>query len=190
MVKHSVRTVRKICVNAIVVGASVAAASNATAQERAPVSTPLKVQVVLSRYDGDKKLASMPYTMLVNAGDRDNRVTLRMGVALPIATGAKDGPAVSFHDVGTNMDCTATLAEGGRYRINLAVNHTSVYESEQSHLQAAVPRPGASAQLIRSFTSSFFLNLKDGETGQSIAATDPVTGEVMKIDVTVAVVKS
>ena len=41
--------------------------------------TPLKVQVVVSRYDGEKKLASMPYTLLVNAGDRDNRVTLRMG---------------------------------------------------------------------------------------------------------------
>jgi hypothetical protein len=33
------------------------------------------------------------------------------------------------------------------------------------------------------------LNLKDGETGQSIAATDPVTGEVMKIDVTLHVLK-
>src|SRR5262249_8667480 len=125
----------------------------------------------------------------VNAGERDNRVTLRMGVALPIAASGKDGAGVSYHDVGTNMDCTATIADAGRYRINLAVNHSSVYESEQSHLQAAVPRPGASAQLIRSFTSSFFVNLKDGETGQSIAATDPVTGETMKIDVTVYVVK-
>ena len=160
-----------------------------SAQDRSAAWTPLKVQVVLSRYDGERKLASMPYTLLVNAGERDNRATLRMGVALPIATTGKDGPAVTFHDVGTNMDCTATLTEGARYRINLAVNHTSVYESEQSHLQAAVPRPGASAQLIRSFTSSFVLNLKDGETGQSIAATEPVTGEVMKIDVTVNVVK-
>jgi hypothetical protein len=31
--------------------------------------------------------------------------------------------------------------------------------------------------------------LRDGETGQSIAATDPVTGEVMKIDVTVNSIK-
>jgi len=31
--------------------------------------------------------------------------------------------------------------------------------------------------------------LRNGESGQSLAATDPVTGEVMKIDVSLAVVK-
>ena len=166
----------------------------ASAQERtapaAPVSsTPLRVQVVLSRYDGDRKLASMPYTLLVNAGERDNRVTLRMGVALPITGVGAGGPTVTLQDIGTNMDCTATLAEEGRYRINLAVNHTSVYENDQRHLLAVVPRAGDAAQLIRSFTSSFFVLLRDQQSAQSIAATDPVTGEVMKIDVTIAVVK-
>ena len=173
-----------------IVLALMTATIGARAQDKpAPTATPLKVQVVLSRFDGERKLASLPYTLLVSAGDRDNRVTLRMGVALPVAGGGKDAGAVSVYDVGTNMDCTATPGDGGRFRINLAVNHTAVYESDQQHLQAAVPRPGASAQLIRSFTSSFSVNLKDGETGQTIAATDPVTGEVMKIDVTVHVVK-
>jgi hypothetical protein len=176
---------------AMTAGVLMAGGLSGHAQERTgqtPV-TPLKVQVVLSRYDGDKRLASMPYTLLVNAGERDNRLTLRMGVALPITGVGKDGPTVTVHDIGTNMDCTALPAEGGRFRINLAVNHTSVYESDQKHLQATTPRPGDSAQLIRSFTSSFSLNLRDGETGQSIAATDPVTGEVMKIDVTLTVMK-
>jgi hypothetical protein len=161
------------------------------AQDRAAPTavTPLKVQVVLSRYDGDKKLASMPYTLLVNAGDRENRVTLRMGVALPITGVGKDGPTTTVHDIGTNMDCSATPAEDGRFRISLAVNHSSVYENDQKRLEAVVPRPGDTAQLIRSFTSSFAMLLKDRETGQSIAATDPVTGEVMKIDVTITVVK-
>ena len=161
----------------------------ARAQDRpATASTPLKVQVVLSRFEGERKVASIPYTLLVNAGERDNRVTLRMGVALPVLAADK-GRDPSIYDVGTNMDCAATIVESGRFRISLAVNHTSVYESDEKHLQPAVPRPWNSAQLIRSFTSSFFRNLKDGETGQSIAATDPVTGEVMKIDVTIHVVK-
>ena len=165
------------------------ATAGARAQEKTNgPAIPLKVQVVLSRYEGERKLASMLYTLLVTAGERDNRVTLRLGVALPVTAAGKD-PAVSVYDVGTNMDCTATLGDAGRFKINLAVNHTSVLESDQKQLQAALPRPGATAQLIRSFTSSFSLNLKDGETGQSIAATDPVTGEMMKIDVTVHVVK-
>ncbi len=172
-----------------ILAVAVAMARPARAQETKPAPfTPLKVQVVLSRYEGERKVASMPYTLLVNAGEHDNRVTLRMGVSLPIMLPDKTG-AYNFHDVGTNMDCAATIGEAGRYRINLSVNHTSVYESDTQHLQATIPRPGNSTQLLRSFTSSFVLNLKDGETGQSIAATDPVTGEVMKIDVTVHVVK-
>jgi hypothetical protein len=176
---------------AAVVIAMTAGVGAAHAQERAETSpvTPLKVLVVVSRYDGEKKMASMPYTLLVNAGDRDNRVTLRMGVSLPVTGVGANGPTVTVHDIGTNMDCTASPAEGGRFRIGLAVNHSSVFETDQKHLQATIPRPGDSTQLIRSFTSSFSLLLRDRETGQSIAATDPVTGEVMRIDVTVTVVK-
>ena len=175
---------------ASVVALLLVAAVAVRAQEKPAVapSTPLKVQVVLTRYDGEKKLANMPYTLLVNAGERDNRATLRMGVSLPVPLPDKSG-SYTFHDVGTNMDCVATVSDGGRYRITLSVNHTSVYESDAQHLQAAIPQPGNSTQLLRSFTSSSVLNLKDGETGQSIAATDPVTGEVMKIDVTLHVVK-
>lgn len=174
---------RTTVVMSFVLLGALALTADALAQDTKSASTPLKVQVVLSRFEGERKVASMPYTLLVNAGDHDNRVTLRMGVSLPVQMGQQ------YHDVGTNMDCTATIGEAGRFRINLSVNHTSVFESDAQHLQAAIPRPGSTAQLLRSFTSSFFLNLKDGETGQSIAATDPVTGEVMKIDVTVHVVK-
>lgn len=159
------------------------------AQERPAPSTPLKVQVVLSRFDGERKLASMPYTLIVNAGERDNRVTLRMGVSLPVTAVSASGPTVTMRDIGTNMDCTAAPAEDGRFRVSLAVNHSSVYENDQKRLQATVPRPGDSAQVVRAFTSSFVVLLRDRESAQSIAATDPVTGEVMKIDVTLTVVK-
>ena len=181
-----IRTLSISVAVAIVSGAIAAHAQDRTAPTAV---TPLKVLVVLSRYDGERKLASMPYTLLVNAGDRDNRATLRMGVALPVTGVGPNGPTVTIHDIGTNMDCTASPTEDGRFRIGLAVNHSSVYETDQTHLQATIPRPGDSAQLVRSFTSSFSLLLRDHETGQSIAATDPVTGEVMRIDVTLTVVK-
>jgi hypothetical protein len=152
-------------------------------------STPLRVQVTISRYEGERKVAVMPYSLLVNAGERDNRVALRIGVAVPITNVGKDGPAVTVHDIGTNMDCSATPADSGRFRITLALNYSSVYESDQRHLQATPPRPGDSTQLVRSFTSSFSMLLRNGETGQPLAATDPVTGEVMKIDVALTVLK-
>ncbi len=36
--------------------------------------TPLRVQVVFNEYDGDKKISSLPYTLLVNADDRTRDV--------------------------------------------------------------------------------------------------------------------
>lgn len=175
----------------LVPGLLLLSAYSAAAQEApaAVPSTPLRVQVTISRFEGDRKIAAMPYSLLVNAGDRDNRVALRVGVAVPIANVGKDGPSVTVHDIGTNMDCTATPADNGRFRITLALNYSSVYESDQRHLQVTPPRAGDSTQLVRSFTTSFSMLLRNGESGQSLAATDPVTGEVMKIDVSLAVVK-
>jgi hypothetical protein len=42
---------------------------------------------------------------------------------------------------------------------------------------------------FRSFTSSFNLLLKDGQTAQHTAATDPISGEVIRVDVTLNVLK-
>jgi hypothetical protein len=43
--------------------------------------------------------------------------------------------------------------------------------------------------MFRSFRASFVPLLRDGQTVQYTAATDPVSGEVVKIDVTVTVLK-
>jgi hypothetical protein len=173
--------------------AAILAPVAAGAQETSSPVTPLRIQVTISRFEGEKKVATLPYSLMVNAGDRENRVALRMGVAVPITTMGKDGPTVTVHDIGTNMDCSATPADGGRFRVNLAVNYSAVYESDPRHLQAVAQtgaaKPGETTPLVRSFTSSFSLLLRNGETGQSIAATDPVTGEVMRIDVSLTVLK-
>src|SRR4051812_37392869 len=50
------------------------------------VTTPLKVTVVLSRYQGDKRVSSMPYVMGVTAGATapGPKSTLRMGTDVPV----------------------------------------------------------------------------------------------------------
>jgi hypothetical protein len=45
------------------------------------------------------------------------------------------------------------------------------------------------APLFRRFDTNLELWLRDGQAVQAIASTDPVTGEVVKIDVTLDVVK-
>jgi hypothetical protein len=139
--------------------------------------TPLKVQVVIARYQGEKKIGSMPYTLTLNAG---GKATLRMGSSIPIA--AKDG-SFQYKDVGTNIDCIATEVEGSRYSLNITVDDSSVYPDDQtSTSKAGVPS-------FRSFRAGNTMVLKHGETGQFMSATDKVTGETVRVDVTLTVMK-
>jgi hypothetical protein len=43
--------------------------------------------------------------------------------------------------------------------------------------------------VLRSFTSNFTILLRDGQTAQYTTATDQVSGEVLKIDATLNVLK-
>ena len=171
-----------------------ALAAPAAAQERPapPRQVPLKLQVLVSRYQGEKKVSSMPYTLAVIANDND-KTSLRMGVEVPIPTtvfsGGKEGAATipmtsyNYRSVGTNIDCSAKSMEDGYYRLDLAVEDSSIFVSDKE--PARVPNTPS----FRRFTSTFNLLLRDGQTAQHTTATDPVSGEVLKIDVTLNVLK-
>lgn len=167
-------------------------ATVAGAQDISKVVTPLRVQVVVSKYQGEKKISSLPYTLTVNASDprtASNRASLRMGAQVPIvtttrtsATDATPMNSVSYKDVGTSVDCTATLLDESRFKLEITIEDSSV-ESV----------PGAASNVnhpaFRSFRSNNTLLLKDGQTSQFTTATDKVSGEVVKVDVTLTVVK-
>jgi hypothetical protein len=152
--------------------------------------TQLKVQVVLARYQGEKKISSMPYTLTMNAGSHAN---LRMGTKIPVmmvsaARPEADGKPIpqigpiQYQDVGTNIDCGATEVQGGGYQLTISVDDSSVYPDEQPGGTKGNPS-------FRSFRANNSMVLKNGETGQFTTATDKVTGETMKVDVTLTVVK-
>lgn len=160
-------------------------------QEKTEIVT-LKLQVVVSRWQGEKKTSSMPFTLSVNASNTSfGRANLRMGAKIPIvmmmappAPGpdGKDmqvGP-IQYQDVGTNIDCTTRAYDGGRYGIDLTIEDSSVYEEQGKRNE----RPS-----FRSFRASDSMILKDGQSAQFTAATDKVNGEVTKVDVTLTVVK-
>ena len=139
----------------------------------------------------------MPYVLGVMASGygAGPKTTLRMGVEVPIATVkfSGDGKAApvssySYRDVGTNIDCGASFEESapGLFRLTLTIADSS--------LGLDTPKSGGTTVLpdvpsFRNFNSSFTALLRDGQTMQYTSATDPVTGEVMKIDVTAAVMK-
>ena len=182
----------------LVVLIGLAAPAWAQEQKAAPASatlasTMLKVQVVLSRYQGDKKVSSLPYTLMVTSDDRNRntgRANLRLGTQVPITTMTKQSseanaplvPSVQYRDVGTNIDCIVTALEDGRFKLDVTVEDSSVETSQPSGATNTHP-------VFRSFRVSDSMLLRDGQTAQSSTGTDKVSADVRKVDVTLTVVK-
>jgi hypothetical protein len=167
------------------------------AQEQKPASTgfdrsTIKLQVVLGRYQSEKKVSSLPYTLTVtigSAGRNAGRGNLRLGTQVPITTMSRQNgdsnaplvPTVQYKDVGTNIDCLVTALEDGRFSLDLTVEDSSI---EAITGTATAPHPA-----FRSFRTSDSLLLRDAQSAQYSAATDKVSGDVWKVDVTLNVVK-
>jgi hypothetical protein len=156
------------------------------------IVTPLRVQVVFAEFEGDKKIGNLPYTLLVNADDRGSTAAVRMGLRVPIETSSNTGvKQFQYQDVGTNIDGRAEKADDGRFLLRLSVERSSVYLPGTEGKPAAVGGSEiSSAQpIVQQFRTQVSLLIRDGQTVQSTVATDPVTGHVTKVDVTLNVIK-
>ena len=152
----------------------------------------LRVQVLITRVQDAKKQASLPYTFVVSARPSQScpttHVRMRMGVDTPVPTfvsesGNPPQRSVQYKTVGTNIDCSADDLGDGRYKLFLTVENSS-----------ALPGDKASGDLgeyplFRRFEMSLDPILRDGQKAETVTSTDPVTGEVVKIDVSLNVVK-
>jgi hypothetical protein len=197
---------RKTCTIAGLLGLLLAAPA-ATPEEKSPVPepkggiTPLSVRLTFVRSQGEKKISSLPYTLICNATANDHErrsAKLRMGIEVPVmvTVGFKDGPSsIQYKNVGTNIDCSASPADEGRFRLDLIVEQSSVYSAAEERIRAAAPEGESTLQgfgerpVFRTFDTNFTPLLRDGQTAQYTAATDPISGEVMRIDVTLNVLK-
>jgi len=161
-------------------------------RERGPL-VPLEIEIVISRFQGDKKISSVPYLMAVNAEGGESK--LRMGTDVPVYNTAftpvaatKDAPqplrSYNYRSVGTTITSSARSAPENRFELNLAVEDSSVYTGTEKTVPGGEGMP-----VFRSFNSSNTLLLRDGQTRQYTAAVDRVSGEVVKLDVTLRVVK-
>jgi hypothetical protein len=161
------------------------------AQENRPAQTPLKIQLVLSRFQGDKKLSSVPYLLWITApvaGSRPEQTNLRMGVKIPVMTGSAAN-SYNYQDVGTNIDCWAFSNGDGTYKVSLTVADSSIYFKDKDDPRPGIGTMNTAIPAFRSFTSNFSILLRDNQTAQYTTATDQVSGEVLKIDATLNVLK-
>ena len=165
-----------------------------SAQNRQATAVSLKVSLVFSRYQGEKKISSVPHTLWVTATDGRTPTTLRLGTQIPVATTVfgKEGEktqSYNYRDVGTNIDVNAALAQDGFYKLQITITDSSVYYPDQSEPAARSITASTGAPAFRNFNSSFTLMLRDGQTAQSTAVTDPVSGQSIKLDATINVQK-
>lgn len=161
------------------------AASSSAASAPADMNKPmLRMQLVVSRYEGEKKLGSLPYVFVVTP-NMASQMHIRFGVDVPVPSpnfAANGAAPVEYRNMGTNIDCfNVRDLTGGRYQFDFNVQNSAVLPGQDSTKDA---RP-----LFRRFDSSFTAVLRDGQSMQTIASTNPVTGEVVKIDVTLNVLR-
>jgi hypothetical protein len=149
--------------------------------------TPLKVQIVITEFDGTKEISRLPYSLNLLGTHLQNRkeAHLRFGVRVPIST----GNGYTYQDVGTNIDATALQRDDGTYRVDLTVDRSSV----TMPMNGADWKPGdtnpSTQPLIRSFRDDFTVVATPDHPVQGTSAVDPVTGHVVKVEVTLSVEK-
>lgn len=162
---------------------------------------PLKVDVVLSRFLNDKKVSSAPFTLWVSAVDpfqRPDWVSIRMGIDVPIGSRTESVPnrasgtttttteRPEYRYIGTSIDCRATLEDDGRFAVEVQVQDSSIYSGtgdDKAAMKAGDPLA------FKSFTMNNKLSVRPGQAVEYSTATDRLTGEVVKVEVTTTVVK-
>jgi hypothetical protein len=153
-------------------------------------SVPIKVQIVFSEFDGDKKISSMPYSFMVIADERmggNYSTSLRTGVRVPVEVGSKDQQTI-YMDIGSNIDCGIRSEEDGRFRLMLTVDRSALYPNKSAEGERMVANPNGQP-VIRQFRTSENLVLKDGQTSENIMSTDPLNGHTLRVSVTINVLK-
>ena len=139
-------------------------------------SSPLTVLVRITRLDGEKKISSLPFSLRVNLDGDAGTLNLADNVTVP---SNKDGSDVASYPIGTSISCRATSQDDGRVRLSLSVRDSSL---------ALAKAPGIGVSLKSVSTNSDVL-VRSGETAEFFSATDQITGEVTRIEVTATLVK-
>ena len=169
--------------------------SKAEARAQANAHAPqLKVQIVFTEFDGDKKTKSMPYSSVFAAtGQPTDSMKIRIGSRVPIWTGKEGG--FQFIDIGTNLDCNAERLEDGKFGLRIAFERSWIQgeapipSGELPQGEAGAPPTSFKEPVIGQYRTTEYLIMRDGQTLESTAATDPLNGKQLKIEITINSVK-
>ncbi|MFN8058473.1 MAG: hypothetical protein U0Q12_04860 [Vicinamibacterales bacterium] len=169
---------------------------DAAGTESRGVGVGLELQLVVSRFQGTKLVSSTPYTLSGAAGRVPLETSLMVGAEVPVPANLPAGPrsdegtatprpSVSYRNVGTTITCRVegSNAPAGRYQLMISIDDSSVLPGDDG------PSPLVKAPVFRSFRSRANVVLQDGLTRVISTATDRASGEIVKVEATLRVVK-
>lgn len=169
-------------------------------------STPVQVDVVLTRWQGEKKISSLPFVLIATAGPLPrggNSTSIRMGVDVPIGTSTSSATQTTgaqgnspravettksetvFRNVGTDIDTQVSRTDETSFSVYLNMRDSSIFSSDASKPLTAISDPTA----FRTFTASNSLPMIDGQTRLFGLGTDKITGETVRVEVKLTVLK-
>jgi hypothetical protein len=151
--------------------------------ERAPGLSPLRVRMVISRASGEKKAGSLVYSFPCNS--RDRKTLIKSGVEVPVPVRKADAVEFQYRNVGANIECESAAIAGGKFTLRISFEQSSLVGAD-----GQTPAGGPTAEgvggnpVFRTSMGQFTAILRDGQTTQAFAGTDPQTGDVTTVDVT------
>lgn len=93
----------------------------------------VKVDVLLTRFEGDKALGASPFSLLVSG--THNVARMRIGVEVPTGTVTVSGRTeTAFKTIGTQIDAflSSMTPNEGRYPLEISISDTAVFSNDSS----------------------------------------------------------
>ncbi|MBI2840390.1 MAG: hypothetical protein HYX75_18895 [Acidobacteria bacterium] len=171
----------------VLFGAGVKAEEGGAGTPQEP-GAPLMLQLVFNRYHGDKRIESVPYSLPVTANGGSTRVVI--GIQIPLKYEGKEFPGnVVYKNAGRDVTVRADALNDGRFKVSCLFDQSAVYSNNDEASPAGGGGASLAPPILRHLSSEATLVLGDGQTGQHTVATDPMNGDVVRVDVTLRVVK-
>jgi hypothetical protein len=146
----------------------------------------LKLTITVSKYQGEKKVSSTPFVVSLADDNVWNRIRAGARVPVPqrpVGAGATAPASYSYEQVGLSIDSRAYSLPNGTFHVETNASDASIVPSDPAAAGAL------DAPVIRNISVASTTVMKDGQTTQLSSATDPITGLVMRVDVTLNVSK-
>ena len=109
---------------------------------------------------------------------------------LPLPAANAQVTPFTYRSLGTSIDVTAVASSPGKFGLLIAVSESSLQPRDAAgQSKETTELPLQNQPIFENYQSSNTVHVRDGETTQFTASTNRLTGEVVRVEVMVKVVK-